>query len=420
MSRNCTDNLYALGSRLSRSAVSGSSSKRFALPLALLVVFLTAFAASADDDNPTLAFLRFGASPTFALTDMAVLDMLEAYELINTNERAALEGGNDLHGENINILYRDAGFDLATASLMVEDALDEGADVLLTLSTQVGLIAAGAMSDMEDPPALIFAIVAVPYEVGLAAAPCIKPANVTGTVMHIDLEEYVNLAYLQDPDFQSIGVLAGADDPATPSFVESVLGFGEMTGFAVEVATVVSAQDYALATASLVDKGVDVIVLPPRTGSSGGIGSIINAAYGVPVFSSLVSDAIHGVTIAAGFEGWYREGVNAARILIAHLEGRIDIASTSIAETPGFALAINLDSAASQDVVIADAVLAMADFIIEDGVGQGAILEIPGEVSLSEMSPDDRRAADDAWLQSLRCTPEMIAEQQAQLEAQSN
>ena len=397
----------------------GAFRKSLALSIALLMTLLSIAPAAAQDEVPTLAFLRFGQLPTFALTDMAVLDMLQAYGYIDEEARATLEGGNDLHGENINILYRDAGFDLATASLMVEDALDEGADVLLTLSTQVGLIAAGAMSDMEEPPALIFAIVAVPYEVGLAAAPCIKPANVTGTVMHIDFEEYVNLAYLQDPDFQTVGVLAGADDPATPSFVESVQLFGELSGFGVEVATVVSAQDYALATGSLVDKDVDVIVLPPRTGSSGGVGSIINAAYGVPVFSSLVSDAIHGVTITAGFEGWYREGVNAARILIAHLEGRIDIATTSIAETPGFALAVNLDSAEAQDVVIADAVLAMADFIIKDGVGQGAILEVPGELALEAMTPEERRAYDAAWLEGLHCTPEMIAEQQAALEAQS-
>ena len=238
--------------------------------------------------------------------------------------------------------------------------------------------------------------------------------------MHIDYEEYTSLAYKQDPDFQTVGLLASTNDPATPYYVSTMEHVGEQLGFTVEVATVVNAADYALATQSLIDKDVDVIGLPARTGSSSGISSIVDAAIGVPVFSPLVSDVIHGVTIAAGFEGWYREGVQAGRMLVAYLEGRLDIAATGIASTPSFAVAVNLDSADAQGVVLTDALMAEADYIIEGGVGQGAAIEIPGEISLSEMTLNERRAEDDAWLQSLRCTPEMIAEQQAQLDAQSN
>ena len=308
-----------------------------ALWLALASLLLLAPAAGqADERVPTLAFLRFGQSPTFALTDMAVLDMLEAYELISAEERATLEDGSDLHGENINILYRDAGFDFPTANLMVEDALDEGADVILTVSTQVGMIALGAMSDIEDPPALIFAIVTDVHDSGLATATCIKPPNVTGSLMHIDYDEYLKIAYLQDPDFESIGFIGDANDPATPGYQQTAQQIGDQLGFAVEFATVVTPADYAIATASLVDKNVDSIGLLPHTGSAAGIPSVVNAAVGVPVFSALVSDVIHGVTITAGFEGWYREGVQAARMVIAYLEGNLDIATTAIASTPAF------------------------------------------------------------------------------------
>lgn len=409
--------LYATG----LSGGFGRSSFRIALYLTLALLLLAGIyaPAAAQDDIPTVAFLRFGQSPSFALTDLAVLDMLEAYELISAEERAVLDDGYDLNGENITILYRDAGFDFATASLMVENALDEGADAILTVSTQVGMIALGAMSDMEDPPALIFAIVTDPRASGLATATCLKPPNVTGTLMHFDFGEYTNIAYLQNPDFQKIGVLANADDPATAGYVESVLQFGEQYGFTVEVETIVTAADYALGTDALVDKNVDVIALPPRTGSSSGISAIVEAAYGVSVFSPLVSDVIHGVTIAAGFEGWYREGVQAARMLIAYLEGNLDIATTAVASTPTFAVAVNLDSAKLQGIEFTDALLAEADYIIEGGAGAGAGIEIPGEVSLAEMTLEERRAEDAAFLQSLHCTPEMIARQQAELDAAS-
>ena len=390
------------------------------LMLCLCCLILGPAVTAADDGAPTLAFLRFGQSPSFALTDRAVLDMLEVYGFISAEERAAMEAGRDLIGENINILYRDAGFDLPTANLMVEDALDEGADVILTVSTQVGMIALGAMSDMQDPPALIFAIVTDPHATGLATATCVKPPNVTGTLMHFDYEEYTNITYLQDPDFQSIGLLANADDPATDGYIQTVRQFAEDNGFAVEVESVVTAADYALGTDSLVDKGVDVIILPPRTGSSSGIPAIVEAAYGVPVFSPLVSDVIYGVTIAAGFEGWYREGVHAARMLIAYLEGDLDIATTAIASTPGFAVAVNLDSAADQGVVITEALLAEADYVIEGGVGAGASIEIPGEIGLTEMTLEERRAQDAAFLANLHCSPDLIAEQLSTLTMAGN
>jgi len=387
------------------------------LMLVSLCLLIPTKTLAADEDVPTLAFLRFGQSPSFALTDMAVLDMLEVYGHISAAERATLEAGRDLQGANLNVLYRDAGFDFPTANLMVEDALDEGADVFLTVSTQVGMIALGAMSDMEDPPALIFAIVTDPHDTGLATATCIKPPNVTGTLMHFDLQEYARIAYLQDPDFESIGFIGDANDPATPGFIATVQRNGERLGFGVEIATIVTAADYAVATESLLDKDVDAIGILPHTGSDSGISSIVDAAYGVPVFSSLVSDVIHGVTVAAGFEGWYREGVQAARMVIAYLEGELDIATTAIASTPGFAVAVNLDSAEAQDVVITEALLAEADFILEGGVGAGAMIEIPGEIGLAEMTLEERRAEDQAFLENLHCSPEMIAEQLSTLTA---
>ncbi len=387
---------------------------RLALRLALVSLFFCLPARSLADGDapPTLAFLRFGQSPSFALTDMAVLDMLEVYGYISAEERATLEAGNDLRGEKLNLLYRDAGFDFSTANLMVEDALDEGADVLLTVSTEVGAIALGAMGDMQDPPALIFAIVTDPHDTGLAAATCIKPANVTGTLMYIDYRQFSRIAYLQDPDFASIGYIGDANDPAAPGNVETVKHISRRLGFQVEVELVVSAADYAIAAESLLDKGVDAIGLLPHTGSESGIAALVEAAYGVPVFSPLVSDVIHGVTIAAGFEGWYREGIQAARMVIAYLEGNLDIASTAIASTPSFAVAVNLDSAAAQGLEIADALLAEADFILQGGKGESAMLEVPGEIALAEMTLAERRAEDAAFLANLHCSPDMIAEQQ--------
>ena len=66
-----------------------------------------------------------------------------------------------------------------------------------------------------------------------------------------------------------------------------------------------------------------------------------------------------------------------------------------------------------------EALLAAADFVVEDGAEQRRCdtRELPEVVTtLPEMTLEERRVADLAFLETLRCTEEMIAEQRAQIE----
>ena len=105
-------------------------------------------------------------------------------------------------------------------------------------------------------------------------------------------------------------------------------------------------------------------------------------------------------------------------MLVAHLNGDIDISELGINKTEDFGIAINLDSARAAGIEIREELLAAAEVIIEDGVSSsGATADLPEVVtSLPEMSAEERRASDLAFLESLRCTDEMIAEQRAVLE----
>ncbi|MDE2774780.1 MAG: hypothetical protein OXI77_02465 [Chloroflexota bacterium] len=85
---------------------------------------LFVFPASADDDKPTVAILRFGnaLSQDISSTESGVLDMLEAYEYISADERAELAGRAPLEGDNINIVWGDAAFEFANAAFVVDNA----------------------------------------------------------------------------------------------------------------------------------------------------------------------------------------------------------------------------------------------------------------------------------------------------------
>ena len=76
-------------------------------------------------------------------------------------------------------------------------------------------------------------------------------------------------------------------------------------------------------------------------------------------------------------------------------------------------IALNLDSAEAQGIEISSELLSQADFVLENGESSEAVAQLPA------MTAEDRQAADTEFLESLHCTPEMIAEQQAALGAAS-
>ena len=394
--------------------------KRIALICALLTLAPAALAQ--DDGKPTIAILRYGGTSLTALAEKGILDMFEAYGMVNAEERAVLDKAEDLEGEHINVIYSDADFDIPTANIMVEDALDRGADVLLTLSTPVSQIAANITRQMDDPPAVIFAIVTVPYFAGIADAPCVKDSHIAGTQTEVPYDEFVPLLKVQDPEMKAVGAIVNLAEPNSVFGTERITKLAEELGIQVKVAPVVSVADLSLATASLISKGVEAIALPAGYTTSIGLSAIVDIAAeygGIPVFSIVAQHVYRGATVGADFYSMYREGVIAARMLIGHLNGDIDISRLSVNLKPGFTVAINLDAAAEAGVEISDELLAIADWTIKDGEStEGVTPDLPEVgIELPEMSLEERRESDLAFLAELYCTDEMIAEQRAELEA---
>ena len=392
------------------------------LLIIILIAFLLAPMSQAEDGEiPTIGILNFGPTVTFNLGLKGTLDMLQAYGYFNAEERAVLNEGEDLEGDNINILWRSAGLDLPTVNLMIEDVLDRGVDAMVTLSTQVSQIAVNITRDMENPPAIVFTLVTVPFAAGIADDICIKPQNVTGTYVVIDYGKVIPLILMQDPEIKRIGTIVTPDQQASVVGANQIVAAGESLGLTVEVATAISASDLDLAIDSLADKGVEAIYYSVSSAVLRGMPIILekSSQYGIPVFAPVTNHVFMGATVAAGFQSMYGEGVIAAQMLHAHLTGAEVLPRIAINRGDSFAVALNLDSAKAQGVEIVPDLLELADFVIEDGVASaGVTRQLPELITdLPEMTTETRAAADIAFLESLRCTPEMIAEQQAKLDA---
>ncbi|MDE2777001.1 MAG: ABC transporter substrate binding protein [Chloroflexota bacterium] len=393
---------------------------RILIGFVMLALLLTAPGLAQDDEKPTIAMMNFGYSAGQTLATKGAFDVLQAYGYFNEEERAVLDEGEDLVGENINVLWRNAGSDTPTANLMVEDGLDRGVDAMLIVTTQVTQIAVNATRDMEDPPAIMFSLVGSPYFAGIADAPCIKPDHVGGSQYHLPYAQSVAVMQLWNPDIKTVGMIVAPAEPISVSGARSLQQAAEDLGLTVEVATVVTLSDLNLAAEALVNRGVEALINPISSIILSGTTLLqtLTAEYGIPLFGIFPYHVYNGATVAAGFNNVYGEGVIQGRMLVAHLNGDVDISETRINQTRDFGIAINLDSAEAQGVEIPEALLAMADFVIEDGVSSAsATRELPEVVTtLPDMSIEERRAADLAFLDTLRCTEKMIAEQRAEIE----
>ena len=388
----------------------------------ILMLLLPISSAMANDaDLPTIAILRFGSLRTFDTTEGAILDVLESYGYISSEENTFLHTRQDLEGENIHIIWGSANFDFPTAALILDNALDHEPDVLITLTTTITELALSATADMEDPPVVLFTSVYNPYEAGIASSACIKPDHITGSLSSAPYEDVLSLLVAQNPDIKTIGTIYNSAESAGAVGVDEITRIGELLGLKVIATAVTNISEINLAAEGLISKGIDAFVMPIdlRTGAAG-LPIIVNLAneYGVPVFHPILFSIYYGATISSGFYHYYAQGENVGVLVAAYLNGEIDVATTAINEQSGTAIGVNLDMAGRQGIEISDEIIENADAIIEGGEATVADhiaqqLAIQGAI----VPLEERLQADRELLANLACTPERIAAEQAELDA---
>ena len=339
-------------------------------PWLIVVTLLCIPAALAqDDDNPTIAFLKWGDSSNVALAEKAILDVLQVYEFINQEERALLDEERSIEGEHINIIYGDALFDRMEANTLIDEALDRDADVFVTFTTQMTQIAYFAIREFIDPPKLIFTVTSGPYITGVAESSCIKPDFVIGTVPVTNYEDIVPLLRMQNPDMERAGAIWSPLQRASEVGVQRIKAIGDSLDPPLTIVdeTIIVTPDLYQAVENLANQGAEAIIIPIFTFQGFQLLLRLSHDYGLPVIFSAPQNAYRGGTIGGGFFGLYKQGAIAGNMLVAHLNGDMDIATTAIYESDDFAFAVNLDTADLQDVEISQALLDEAAYIVENG-----------------------------------------------------
>ena len=424
----------------------------------LLLLLLLLPLSTAQDSKPTIALLSMGYEYSQFQTG-ALLDTLLGYEFITAEERATLEGREDIEGEKLNIFWGISDRSAADANIVVENAMDREPDAVVIFATTMAQMAANMTSDIEDPPALFFTAVADPYGAGVADASCIKPAHITGVQSVQDYDVVFDALLMQQPEIDSVGLLLATGDQVSESGAAAAVRAAEALGISTTEASVVDLSDLALATDGLVSKGVDAIVMPASVLLLPGGGIVVEAAKdaGIPVVTPMLTSIYEGVTMGIGHYRLLEEGYAIGRILAGWLNGEVDIASTGISQISDVAFGLNLNSAQLAGIEVPEELLAMADTVlVGDQVQMSAkmvkdqypqMAEFPDEMVLmlvqaaglegveivenriqmplavlagesSEFNTSTFTVdmeADAAYVAGLHCTDEMIAQQQAAL-----
>ena len=374
----------------------------------LFLLLMLPLAAQAED-KPTIAILRFGLLRTFDVTEGAILDVLESYGFISSEENGILHTRQDLEGEKVNIIWGAADFDLPTANAMLNAILDEEPDVLMTITTTVTQMAINATRDMEDPPIIIFTSVYNPYEAGIIESACNKPEHVTGSLSATPYEDVMSLLLEHNPAIRTIGTIFNSSEAAGVVGVGEIARIGEALGLTVLQAAVTRIDEVNLAVEGLVEKGVDAFVMPIdlRTGAAA-LPIVVNLGneYGIPVFHPILFSIYFGATVSSGFYHYYAQGENVGIMLAAYLNGELDVAATAVNEQSGSAIGVNLDMAGMQGIEISEEIIKRADAVIVEGeatISERVDAELRSQGAIIPL--EERLAGDQEYLAKLACNP---------------
>ncbi len=389
------------------------------ISLLLLVLALLAGAAMGQSDTPTVALLSFGTSPIpYSVTEKAIVQVLELDGFLSADEYDFEERG-DIEGENLRVLSLEAGWALDRLNIMVEHALDHDADVLVAFTTPVAQAALNATQDMDDPPAVIFASVYFPFEAGLGDSPCIKPGHVAGSQIIPPYELLVELIKTQQPDIETIGAIFSSDQLSGVLGAQEVAAVADAHGIDVVEGAVTQPIDFAAAVNGLASRGAQALLLTIDTVNSRNISTVVGIAneHALPVYFPSIGGAFDQAIISAGYFRHREQGVNVGRMVSAYLRGELDPATIAVASVSGDGVAVNLDAAAELGIEIAPEILQRADVIFGGEFFRSERLIQSDADELALFTADDRAEQDAAFLASLECTAERIAEEEAALDA---
>ncbi len=270
-------------------------------------------------------------------------------------EEAGLVAGRDYEAE-----FVSAQGDIATASSMVDSAVTEGADLLVSLTTpmlQASLRRAGGTP-------IVFTLVANPILAGAGKSATDHLPNVTGNFVVSPFTEMVRTIRECLPDARRIGTLFVPSEVNSVFYKEELERAAGEIGLELEAVGVNTAGEVADAALALASMDLDAICQISDNLSGATFAPIVQASqrFRTPLFSFNSAQVRQGSALTIARD--YSDGGREAALVAARVMRGEDPAAMPFVPVEKTRFLINLDHAKRVGLAIPESVIGRADEVI--------------------------------------------------------
>ena len=274
--------------------------------------------------------------------------------------RDGLKKAGVIEGRDFELKVANAQGDMTSLHGMVEAALADRADLLLTISTQA---LQGAVKRARGTP-VVFTMVANPFAAGVATTEADHLANVTGAYGFNDVDSMMPIIRQLMPDARRVGAMFAPTEVNSVYSHDLLVKAAKTANYELISLGVNSPSEAPDVTQSLCGQQIDLICLPNSNLAGSSFPTIVQSARKakIPVFGFLGSMASQGAVVVLTRD-YHDMGVDSGLIAARVMRGEKP-AAIPLHQSRQNRLLINVTAAKEAGVTIPDELLNRADHVI--------------------------------------------------------
>ncbi len=266
-----------------------------------------------------------------------------------------------VEGKDYEVIARNAQGDMPTLTTLVDAALSDNADLIMTLSTPT---LQAAVQRVKSIP-IVFSFSSNPIGAGAAKTYDDHLPHVTGIPTTGAYEETIGLIRKIVPNARRLGSLVVPAEVNSAYNTEQIKKVAAKYGLEMVTVPVNSSSEISDAALALLAQSVDAICQSPSNLTITGFASISRPAQrsGIPVFGFLTSDAENGA-IAVAARDYFESGKAAGHVAARVVRGESP-AGIPFREVDATRILVNNGAAKTTGIRIPDDLLQSAARVLE-------------------------------------------------------
>lgn len=257
-----------------------------------------------------------------------------------------------VEGENLTVEYDNAQADTSQASMITDNYVSEGVDLICAIATPTAMSAYNSTMSGDTP--VVYTAVSDPVAAQLAEEDGTPVGNITGTSDELPVKEQLELIRNLMPDAEKIGIIYTTSETNSVSTIATYEKLAESYGFEIVSKGINTTGDVEMAAADLVTQVDCISNLTDNTVVSA-LQTVLDQANaaGIPVFGSEIEQVKSGCMAAMGID-YTALGVQTGKMAAKILKGEASASELSFETISEPSLYVNTEVADTLGITISD------------------------------------------------------------------